>query len=329
MAIQELLIKNMVCERCVWAVQTALEGLGYTVQGVELGRATVEANSLDLAAVAQGLEVIGLELLTDRNTRIASQIKVLIIDLIRSGNLAGMKMALSDYLASKVGLEYSYLTHLFSTTQNLTIEQFWVLQRVERAKERLVIKETGQPIIKGQVLYEVYSEQLLVDQQEYLVALQQQQELGPSEKRYGQFRQAAEQKLRLYGLTPDQITRLARTRTVQSRIPFVAPVGGTVTEIAVSEGQYVGEGALLYRLVNLNQLWVEADLYAGESNYVKVGDRLPVEIVGNEETRNLTARVTFINPEYRAGSQVLTMRAVLSNPTGRLQPGQPFRFVSW
>ncbi len=131
MVIQELLIKNMVCERCVWAVRTALEGLGYTVQEVELGRATVAANSLDLAAVAQRLDVIGLELLTDRNSRIASQIRVLIIDLIRSGNLAGIKTALSDYLASQVGLEYAYLTHLFSTTQNLTIEKFWVLQQVD------------------------------------------------------------------------------------------------------------------------------------------------------------------------------------------------------
>ena len=170
----------------------------------------------------------------------------------------------------------------------------------------------------------MYSEQLLTDQQEYIVALEQEQAF-PAEKRYEQFRQAVEQKLRLYGMTPAQIAQLARAKKVLPRIPFVAPAGGTVTDIAVNEGQYVGEGALLYRLVNLSQLWVEAELYAGESGYVTVGDRVPVEVVGNEGIQNLTARVTFINPEYRAGSQVLILRAVLPNPGGRFQPGQQAR----
>jgi len=199
-----------------------------------------------------------------------------------------------------------------------------ISSRVAGRIDRLYVKETGQVIRKGQVLYEIYSESLLTDQQEYLVALAQEMAF-PAEKKYSQFRQAAEQKLRLYGMTPAQITQLASTKKVQPRIPFVAPAGGTVTEVAVSEGQYVAEGALLYRLVNLGQLWVEAELYAGESGYVKVGDRVPVEVVGNENSQQLMARVAFINPEYQAGSQVLLLRAVLLNPGGRFQPGQQAR----
>ncbi len=199
-----------------------------------------------------------------------------------------------------------------------------ISSRVAGRIERLYVKVTGQVVRKGQVLYEIYSEPLLTDQQEYLIALQQ-EEAFPAEKKFTQFRQAAEQKLRLYGMTPAQITALARTKTVQPRIPFVAPSGGTVTEIAASEGQYVGEGTLLYRLVNLGQLWVEAELYAGEAGYVKVGDQVPVAVIGNENGQNLIARVAFINPEYQAGSQVLTMRAVLPNPGGLFQPGQQAR----
>lgn len=200
-----------------------------------------------------------------------------------------------------------------------------ISSRVAGRIERLAVKETGQPIRKGQVLYEIYSEPLLTQQQEYLMALRQTEEL--KEPRYETFRRAAEQKLRLYGMTEPQIAQLAKTRQLQPRIPFVAPAGGTVTEIAASEGQYVGEGALLYRLVNLSQLWVEAELYAGEARYVKVGDRLPVEVVGAGGNLPLTARVTFINPEYRAGTQVLVMRAVLPNPGGRFQPGQQARVL--
>ncbi|GAA4465151.1 hypothetical protein GCM10023189_45380 [Nibrella saemangeumensis] len=198
-----------------------------------------------------------------------------------------------------------------------------ISSRVAGRIERLYVKETGQRIRRGQVLYEIYSEPLLTQQQEYLLTLRQAEEL--KEPRYEEIRRAAEQKLRLYGMTGDQIAQLARSRTVQTRIPFVAPAGGTVMEIAVSEGQYVGEGALLYRLINLGQLWVEAELYAGEARYVKVGDKVPVQVVGHEGEPPLSAQVTFINPEYRAGSQVLVMRAVVANPGGRFQPGQQAR----
>ncbi|ADB42827.1 MULTISPECIES: efflux RND transporter periplasmic adaptor subunit [Spirosoma] len=200
-----------------------------------------------------------------------------------------------------------------------------ISSRVAGRIERLYVKETGQPIRKGQVLYEIYSEPLLTQQQEYLLALRQVEELN--EPRYEDFRRASEQKLKLYGMTAEQIAGLAKTRTVQPRIPFVAPAGGTVTEIEASEGQYVGEGALLYRLANLGQLWVEAELYAGEARFVKVGDRVPVQVVGYENSPMMNARVTFINPEYRAGSQVLVMRAVLPNPGGRFQPGQQTRVL--
>lgn len=200
-----------------------------------------------------------------------------------------------------------------------------ISSRVAGRIERLYVKETGQPIRKGQVLYEIYSEPLLTQQQEYLLALRQAEEL--KEPRYEDFRRASEQKLKLYGMTAEQIAGLAKTRNVQPRIPFVAPAGGTVTEIAASEGQYVGEGALLYRLANLSQLWVEAELYAGEARFVKVGDRVPVQVVGYETSSTMNARVTFINPEYRAGSQVLVMRAVLPNPGGRFQPGQQARVL--
>lgn len=190
--------------------------------------------------------------------------------------------------------------------------------------ERLAVKEIGQTVRKGQVLYELYSEALATYQQEYLVALQQEQELGSSEPRYASFRRAAEQRLLLYGLTPAQVAELGRTKQVLTRIPFLAPASGTVTEIAAAEGQYLPEGGLLYRLARLGNLWVEAELYAGETPFVKVGKSLRVQVVGYE-AEPLTARVAFINPEFRAGSQVLVLRANLPNPGGRFQPGMQAR----
>ena len=138
---QELYIKNMVCTRCIFVVRGELERLGYTVTQVELGRATIETPSIDVTTIGPALAVHGFALLTDKTTRVVNQVKTLIIDLIQSGYIAGLKTTLSDYLASQVGLDYAHLSHLFSTTENLTIEKFWIMQRVERAKELLSYDE--------------------------------------------------------------------------------------------------------------------------------------------------------------------------------------------
>ncbi len=146
MAIQELFIKNMVCDRCIWVVRHELERLGYVVEQIELGRATIGRAtrgdaSVDLTTIGSALESHGFALLTDRNTRVINQVKTLIIDLIQSGRIATLKTTLSDYLAEQVGLDYAHLSHLFSTTESLTVEKFWIMQRVERAKELLSYDE--------------------------------------------------------------------------------------------------------------------------------------------------------------------------------------------
>lgn len=146
MAQQELFIKNMVCDRCIWVVRSELERLGYSVAKVELGRVVIDDRGdaqppVDVAVVVPMLERHGFALLKDKTTRVVSQVKTLIIDLIQSGRIADLRTTLSDYLAENVGLDYAHLSHLFSSTENLTIEKFWILQRVERAKELLSYDE--------------------------------------------------------------------------------------------------------------------------------------------------------------------------------------------
>ncbi|PRY35000.1 helix-turn-helix protein [Spirosoma oryzae] len=141
MAQQELFIKNMVCDRCIWVVRTELERLGYSVDQVELGRAVVSGTPVDITLIRPMLEGHGFALLTDKTTRAVNQVKTLIIDLIQSGRIAELRTTLSDYLSENVGLDYAHLSHLFSSTENLTIEKFWIMQRVERAKELLSYDE--------------------------------------------------------------------------------------------------------------------------------------------------------------------------------------------
>ncbi|WP_242929288.1 efflux RND transporter periplasmic adaptor subunit [Pontibacter vulgaris] len=186
--------------------------------------------------------------------------------------------------------------------------------------EKLYLKESGQTIKKGQPLYELYSEELLTLQREYLLALAQNRELGKENPRFASFLEAAKKKLLLYGLTEGQIRNLARTGQVSPRITFVAPAGGVVTEVAAAEGQYVAEGGVLYRLGKLGKIWVEAELYPQEVPNVKEGDEIKVSVEGFGQ-EPVTAKVTFISPEFRAGSQVAILRAELPNPNNQYLPG--------
>jgi membrane fusion protein, copper/silver efflux system len=186
--------------------------------------------------------------------------------------------------------------------------------------ERLYIKETGVPVLKGQPLYDLYSENLLTLEREYLVTLEQYKAFNQQETRYASFLEAARKKLLLFGLTEGQIRNLSRSGRPDARITFLAPSSGIVTEVAAAEGIYVPEGGLLYRIARLNKIWVEAELYAGEALQVKPGDKVQVSITG---LAPVTARVSFVNPEFRQNSQVVIMRAEIPNSKGNLLPGMP------
>lgn len=186
--------------------------------------------------------------------------------------------------------------------------------------EKLFIKETGLAVDKGQPLYTLYSEELLTLQEEYLLAKEQVEQLG-TEKRYKSFLQSAEKKLLLYGLLPHQISQLTTRASLRPSVTFLSPARGIVTEIKVSEGQYIGEGDVLYRTQNLAHLWVEAELFPGESEWIKTGDSITVRMSpALESTRK--AKVIFISPEYRANSLIRVIRATLSNTDNRYKPGQ-------
>jgi Cu(I)/Ag(I) efflux system membrane fusion protein len=193
-----------------------------------------------------------------------------------------------------------------------------VSSRVAGRIEKLYFKEVGRKVDKGAPLYEIYSEQLMTLQQEYLLALRQFETL--KEQRYESFVKAAERKLILYGMTTSQVNQLAERKRTDQRITFLAPSTGVVARIDATEGQYISEGGPLYRIEKLDNIWVEADLYPGESSLVKTGDIVRVQVNGFERSP-VEGKVTFLSPQYQQGSQITSLRAVISNHTGQFLPG--------
>jgi Cu(I)/Ag(I) efflux system membrane fusion protein len=127
-------------------------------------------------------------------------------------------------------------------------------------------------------------------------------------------------------MTEAQINDLSDSKATNPRIQFVAPASGVITEIMVSEGQYVTEGTAIYRLEKLNKLWVEAELYPNEASLIKLADPVTIYVNGFEN-RPLESTVIFLSPEYRQGSQIFILRASISNPEYQFVPGMQAEIV--
>lgn len=138
-----LFIKNMVCGRCIRVVSEGLMALGLDVKMVELGEAVVmgdlSAGQLEKARLS--LEASGFELIEDKKAKMVEKIRNLIIDLVHYKDGSERTVNYSDYIADKLGKDYHYLSSLFSSIENVTIEKFIILQKIERVKELLVYDE--------------------------------------------------------------------------------------------------------------------------------------------------------------------------------------------
>jgi Cu(I)/Ag(I) efflux system membrane fusion protein len=196
-----------------------------------------------------------------------------------------------------------------------------ISSRVPGRIEKVFIKENGESVSKGQPVYTIFSEQLLTLQQEYLLAAEQNEKLGQTEKRYQSIRDAAEKKLLLYGLSKNQVSQIKNRSDINPNITFFSPAAGVVTEINITEGQYIDEGSILFRLEDLSNLWVEAELFPDETGNMRIGDKITVDVNGsNADT--FEATVSFLSPELRANTQIIVMRGSVNNPSLKYKPGQ-------
>jgi AraC-like DNA-binding protein len=136
-------IKNMVCNRCIWAVQRELRKLELKPMNVVLGSAVVEGTIDDekMDQIDLALHEIGFELIDDRKSRLIESIRTEVINYIHYDHELEGNINFSDHLSTKLGYDYSYLSNLFSSVEGLTIEKYVILQRIEKVKELLVYDE--------------------------------------------------------------------------------------------------------------------------------------------------------------------------------------------
>ena len=128
----------MVCNRCIRVVREELAKLSLSVVDVRLGCVEIgEVNDETMTQIRHVLEENGFALIDDEKARIVEKTKIIIIDLIRNGQMHGMRINLSSYLSEAIGKDYHTLTSWFSETEQTTLTRYVALQKVERVKELL------------------------------------------------------------------------------------------------------------------------------------------------------------------------------------------------
>lgn len=133
----------MVCDRCKMVVRQELDLLQLPYKNIDLGQVELvsEPSKEQLQELREHLQQQGFELLDDKKTKTVERIKTEIVSLIHGRDAEEFNLKLSAMLEEKIGIDYHYLSSLFSSVEGITIEKYTILQRIEKVKELLMYDE--------------------------------------------------------------------------------------------------------------------------------------------------------------------------------------------
>lgn len=196
----------------------------------------------------------------------------------------------------------------------------WVGGRVDR----LFVNYTGAEVVKGQPLLEIYSPDLVMTQEEYLLALETLDKVGNSripETIEGArwLVQAARKRLLLWGILEQQIEELERDLEVKTHMIMYAPTGGIVIKKMVKEGMYVMEGHVLFDIADLSTIWVMADMYESELSWIRTGQMVEIGVEAYPG-ETFMGHITFVDPFLNPQTRSVEVRIEVPNAEMKLKP---------
>lgn len=189
--------------------------------------------------------------------------------------------------------------------------------------DELFVNQTGQAVKKGDPLASVYSPDLVVTVQNLVDARRNNNADGEK---------VARDRLKFWGIPPDQIDEIAKTGKPIERLTIRSPIDGHVIKKYVREGQRLDAGGALYDVADLSTVWVQAPLYEDDMALLPKGShdpktglptrRLPVEATSRARPgETFKGNLSFIFPHVDPESRTLTVRFELDNPDHGLRPG--------
>jgi Cu(I)/Ag(I) efflux system membrane fusion protein len=193
-------------------------------------------------------------------------------------------------------------------------DQVIVQARATAFVERLQVRATYDRVAKGQTLAELFVPEWIAAQEEFLsIRRMQGTDLAA-------LIDGARQRLRLVGMSEEQIALVESSGRTQARFAILAPIGGVVTELLAREGMTVTAGTTLLRISGTGTVWANAEVPESQVPLLRPGTKV---MATSPAAPGITfqGRVQALLPEVNAGTRTVKVRLELANPDGRLVPG--------
>lgn len=194
----------------------------------------------------------------------------------------------------------------------------WVSGRLDR----LYVDYTGIEVKKGDHLVYIYSEELYAVQEELIQALKYKKERPAKTTKLVQpidLVASARDKLRLLGLTSDQIKEVEQRGAPSEHITIYSPIGGVVIQKLKEEGDRVRTGDRIYTVADLNLVWVKLDAYESDLIWLHYGQKVEFKTEAYPG-ETFTGRIAFIDPVLNEATRTVKVRVNVPNQDGRLKP---------
>ena len=176
--------------------------------------------------------------------------------------------------------------------------------------EKLTVKSEGERVKKGQLLFKIYSPELVNAQEEYLQAVRTQNRRLVS---------ASEERLLALGLTSQQVKNLKKKKRVNQNVPVYAKQDGIVSKLNIREGMFVEPMREVMSLADLSSVWLLAEVFESQADWVKVGQSSEVRL-SYLPGREWEGKVEYIYPSLNSKTRTLKVRLRFDNKDESLKP---------
>jgi Cu(I)/Ag(I) efflux system membrane fusion protein len=200
----------------------------------------------------------------------------------------------------------------------------YITARFPGRLDRLYVDYTGTFVETGQPMVDIYSPELLTAQQELFHSLQVLRDLRYSsvdivKRSAAATVKAAREKLRLWGITPEQIKKLEKEEKPNDHITIYSPLGGVVIKKDALEGMYVKTGTRIYTIADLSSVWLQLDAYESDITWLHLGQKVSFTVEAYQG-ENFHGTITFIDPVVDEKTRTIKIRINVPNYNNKLKP---------
>jgi Cu(I)/Ag(I) efflux system membrane fusion protein len=178
--------------------------------------------------------------------------------------------------------------------------------------EQLFVNFTGESVVKGQPLVQIYSPELITGQQELL-------EAAKTKLTQPAIYEASKEKLRLWKLTDRQIETIEASGVAQNILNVESNTNGIVTERRVNTGDHVSEGTVLFEIADLSTVWIMFDAYENDLPFIKKGEKVSFTFRALPGI-NFNGNISFVDPVIDPVTRIAKVRVETGNQSGKLKP---------